>query len=156
MADLTQTSTTNIRIEQLQPEIMLDVQNLVKRYRHKAVVNNVSFQIKRGEIFGLLGPNGAGKTTTLEMIEGIRKPDEGTAILAGLDIRRQKSAVQRVVGVQLQATTLFAELNLLETLQFFRALYPQGRDPKQLLQEVHLEEKARSHPQDLSGGQRQR
>src|SRR5712692_3764732 len=133
--------------------VMVEVRSLVKSYHHKTVVNNVSFAIGQGEIFGVLGPNGAGKTTTLEMIEGIRKPDEGTAILAGLDIRRQKSAVQRVIGVQLQATTLFAELNLLETLQFFRALYPQGRDPKQLLHEVHLEEKAHSRPQDLSGGQ---
>ena len=136
--------------------IMIDVRNLVKSYNHKTAVNNVSFAIKQGEIFGVLGPNGAGKTTTLEMIEGIRTPDSGTAILAGLDIRRQKSAVQRIIGVQLQETALFPELTLLETLRFFSSLYPKGTDPRQLLSEVRLEEKVRDHPQNLSGGQRQR
>src|SRR5712692_10214446 len=138
------------------PDIMVDVRNLVKSYNHKTAVNDVSFTVKQGEIFGVLGPNGAGKTTTLEIIEGIRTPDSGTAILAGLDIRRQKSAVQRIIGVQLQETALFPELTLLETLRFFISLYPKGMDPRQLLSEVRLEEKARDHPQNLSGGQRQR
>jgi len=137
-------------------DVILDVSNLVKSYHNKAVVNNVSFAVRRGEIFGVLGPNGAGKTTTLEMIEGIRTPDSGTAVLAGYDVRKQKSAVQRIIGVQLQATTLFPELTLLETLQFFGALYPRSLDPRHLLSEVALEEKAKAHPQDLSGGQRQR
>ena len=137
------------------PDIMVDVRNLVKSYNHKTAVNDVSFTVKQGEIFGVLGPNGAGKTTTLEMIEGIRIPDAGTSILAGLDIRRQKRAVQRLIGVQLQATTLFPELNLLETLRFFSSLYPKAIDPRQLLSDVGLEEKARDHPQNLSGGQRQ-
>ena len=135
---------------------MVDVRSLVKSYSNKTVVNNVSFSVRQAEIFGVLGPNGAGKTTTLEMIEGIRKPDSGTAILAGLDVRRQKRAVQRIIGVQLQATTLFPELTLLETLQFFGSLYPRPLDLRKLLSDVALEEKARSRPQDLSGGQRQR
>ena len=135
---------------------MVDVRGLVKSYARKTVVDNVSFSVRQAEIFGVLGPNGAGKTTTLEMIEGIRKPDAGTALLAGLDVHRQKSAVQRIIGVQSQATTLFPELTLLETLQFFGALYPRSLDPRKLLSDVALEEKARSHPQDLSGGQRQR
>jgi ABC-2 type transport system ATP-binding protein len=138
------------------PDIIVDVRNLVKSYNHKTAVNDVSFTVKQGEIFGVLGPNGAGKTTTLEMIEGIRIPDSGTSILAGLDIRRQKRAVQRLIGVQLQATTLFPELTLLETLRFFSSLYPKAIDPRQLLSDVGLVEKARDHPQNLSGGQRQR
>jgi ABC-2 type transport system ATP-binding protein len=138
------------------PDSMVDVRNLVKSYNHKTAVNDVSFTVKKGEIFGLLGPNGAGKTTTLEMIEGIRIPDSGTSILAGLDIRRQKRAVQRLIGVQLQATTLFPELTLLETLHFFSSLYPKAIDPRQLLSDVGLEEKAKDYPQNLSGGQRQR
>src|SRR5438874_2013923 len=137
-------------------ETMLDVRNLVKSYQHKVVVDNLSFSVGRAEIFGVLGPNGAGKTTTLEMIEGIRTPDSGTAVLAGLDVRRQKSAVQGIIGVQLQATTLFPELTVLETLQFFASLYPKALDPRQLLRDVALEEKSQAHPQDLSGGQRQR
>src|SRR5712692_43828 len=136
--------------------VMVEVRSLVKSYHHNTVVNDVSFAVKQGEIFGVLGPNGAGKTTTLEMIEGIRTPDSGTAILAGLDIRRQKRAVQRIIGVQLQATALFPELTLLETLRFFSSIYPKGMDPRQLLSDVRLEEKARDHPQNLSGGQRQR
>ncbi len=135
---------------------MVEARGLVKSYARKAVVNNVSFSVQEAEIFGLLGPNGAGKTTTLEMIEGIRRSDAGTAVLAGLDVRRQKSAVQRIIGVQLQATSLFPELTLLETLQFFASLYPRSLDPRKLLSDVALEEKARAHPQELSGGQRQR
>jgi ABC-2 type transport system ATP-binding protein len=138
------------------PDSMVDVRNLVKNYYHKTAVNNVSFTVKQGEIFGVLGPNGAGKTTTFEMIEGIRIPDSGTSILAGLDIRHQKRAVQRLIGVQLQATTLFPELTLLETLRFFSSLYPKAIDPRQLLSDVGLEGKAGDHPQNLSGGQSQR
>lgn len=150
------TESTSSATPIVSTNIMIDVRNLVKSYNHKTAVNNVSFAIKQSEIFGVLGPNGAGKTTTLEMIEGIRTPDSGTAILAGLDIRRQKSAAQRITGVQLQETALFPELNLLETLRFFSSLYPKGMDPRQLLSEVRLEEKVRDHPQNLSGGQRQR
>src|SRR5260221_171435 len=137
-------------------QVSVTVRGLVKTYSHKMVVKNVSFSIRRAEIFGVLGQNGAGKTTTMEMIEGIRNPDSGTVLVAGLDVCRQKSTVQRIIGVQLQATTLFPELTLLETLQFFASLYPRSLDPRKLLSDVALEEKARSHPQDLSGGQRQR
>src|SRR5258708_19510879 len=104
----------------------------------------------KGEILGVVGAKGAGKTTTLEMIEGIRTPDSGTAILAGLDIRRQKSAVQRIIGVQLQATTLFHELTVLETLQFFRSIYPKGLDPQQLLRDVALKQNTKPPRQNLS------
>ena len=153
---LSQEQLVNTTITPPETAVMLDVRNLVKSYHHKTVVNNISFNVQRGQIFGLLGPNGAGKTTTLEMIEGIRTPDSGTVILAGFDIRTAKRAVQRIIGVQLQATTLFPELKVLETLQFFASLYPKSRDPKQLLHEVALDEKAKAYPQDLSGGQRQR
>jgi ABC-2 type transport system ATP-binding protein len=153
---ISQEQLVSATITRPETAVMVDVRTLVKSYHHKTVVNNVSFNVRRGEIFGVLGPNGAGKTTTLEMIEGIRTPDSGTAVLAGLDIRTSKRAVQRIIGVQLQATTLFQELKVLETLQFFGSLYPKSRDPQQLLREVVLEEKAKAYPQDLSGGQRQR
>jgi ABC-2 type transport system ATP-binding protein len=132
------------------------VRNLVKRYHQKTAVNGVSFSIRRGEIFGMLGPNGAGKSTTLEMIEGIRTPDEGTAMIAGLDIRKRKRAVQRIIGVQLQTTTLFPELTVRETVQFFGSIYPKALNADELLRQVVLEEKTKAYPQDLSGGQRQR
>jgi ABC-2 type transport system ATP-binding protein len=150
------TDTVSTTLASPQTDVIIDVRNLVKSYHHKTVVNDVSFTVRRAEIFGLLGPNGAGKTTTLEMIEAIRTSNTGTAILAGLDIRKQKHAIQRLIGVQLQATTLFPELTLLETLRFFGSLYPRALDPRRLLKELALEDKAQAHPQDLSGGQRQR
>lgn len=137
-------------------EVMVDVCNLVKHYQQKTVVKGVSFGVRHGEIFGVLGPNGAGKSTTLEIIEGIRAPDDGTAIIGGLDIRKQKRAVQRIIGVQLQSTTLFPELTVRETIQFFGSIYPKALDTNYLLELVRLEEKAKAYPQDLSGGQRQR
>ena len=137
-------------------EQMVEVRNLTKRYGQKTVVKGISFGVRRGEIFGVLGPNGAGKSTTLEMIEGIRTPDDGTALIAGLDIRKQKRAVQRIIGVQLQATSLFPELTVLETVRFFGSIYPKALDAQELLRLVALEEKAKAYPQDLSGGQRQR
>ncbi|HLW03297.1 MAG TPA: ABC transporter ATP-binding protein [Ktedonobacterales bacterium] len=137
-------------------DMMVDVRGLVKRYHQKKAVDGVSFGVRRGEIFGVLGPNGAGKTTTLEIIEGIRASDEGTVMVSGLDIRKHKRAVQRIIGVQLQTTTLFPELTVRETVQFFGSIYPKALDANDLLRQVALEEKAKAYPQDLSGGQRQR
>ncbi|MFI5272022.1 MAG: ABC transporter ATP-binding protein [Ktedonobacterales bacterium] len=135
---------------------MVCVRGIVKRYGRLTAVSGVSFTVRRGEIFGLLGPNGAGKTTTLEMLEGLRTPDGGAASVDGLDVRRQRRAVQTRIGVQLQATTLFPELNVRETLALFGSFYPRARRPEELLREVALEDKARAFPQNLSGGQRQR
>ncbi|HEY7976534.1 MAG TPA: ABC transporter ATP-binding protein [Ktedonobacterales bacterium] len=137
-------------------QMIVVVHDLVKRYGQIKAVDGVSLSIRRGEIFGILGPNGAGKTTTLEMIEGLRPPDSGSMLVDGLDARRQRRAVQRRVGVQLQATTLFEELTVRETLALFGAFYPRALTPDALLREVALEEKARAYPQNLSGGQRQR
>jgi ABC-2 type transport system ATP-binding protein len=135
---------------------MVRVRDLVKRYGKQTAVDGVSFSIRRGEIFGILGPNGAGKTTTLEIVEGIRKADAGEVVVDGLNVRTQRRAVQARIGVQLQATTLFEQLTVRETLRLFGAFYPRALDPDALLRDVALEEKARAYPQDLSGGQRQR
>jgi ABC-2 type transport system ATP-binding protein len=135
---------------------VVDVRDVTKRYGGYTAVNGVSFSIRPGEIFGLLGPNGAGKTTTLEMIEGIRAQESGTITVLGLDTRRQRRAVQARIGVQLQATTLFPELRVRETITLFGAFFPHERGVDELLHEVNLTEKANAFPQDLSGGQRQR
>jgi ABC-2 type transport system ATP-binding protein len=132
------------------------VENLTKRYSGRAAVNNVSLTIHRGEIFGLLGPNGAGKTTMLEMMEGLRQPDSGTTHVLGLDVRRKLRKVQGRIGVQLQATSLFPELTVRETVSLFGGLFPIHLDVDELLKEVNLSEKARTFPGSLSGGQRQR
>lgn len=135
---------------------MVSVHALVKRYGHQTAVNGLTFEVRRGEIFGLLGPNGAGKTTTLEMLEGIRVPDGGEAQIDGLDVRWRRREVQRRIGVQLQATSLFPELTVRETLRLFGSFYPRALDAGILLRQAALEEKATAYPQDLSGGQRQR
>jgi ABC-2 type transport system ATP-binding protein len=139
-----------------QGENMVSVRNLTKRYGSLTAVDGISFDIRRGEIFGLLGPNGAGKTTTLEILEGIRKADSGEVFVDGLDIRRNRRAAQARIGVQLQATTLFEDLTVRETLALFGSFYPRALSPDALLAETALEEKARARPQNLSGGQRQR
>ncbi|HEU5348285.1 MAG TPA: ABC transporter ATP-binding protein [Ktedonobacterales bacterium] len=137
-------------------EVIVAVNHLVKRYGHFTAVNDISFTISRGEIFGLLGPNGAGKTTTLEIIEGLRRGDGGEVMVDGLDVRRDHRAVQQRIGVQLQATTLFDGLTVRETIQLFGSFYPLARPVDDLIREVALEEKANAMPKDLSGGQRQR
>jgi ABC-2 type transport system ATP-binding protein len=135
---------------------MVEVRELVKRYGRVVAVNGVSLTIQRREIFGILGPNGAGKTTTLEMIEGIRAPDGGTIHVDGLDVRRKGRAVRQRIGVQLQATSLFANLTVRETVALFGGFYRRALPPEALLRVVALEDKARAFTQDLSGGQRQR
>jgi ABC-2 type transport system ATP-binding protein len=137
-------------------EPAVHVDGLVKRYGRQTAVDGISFDIHAGEIFGLLGPNGAGKTTTLEILEGVRHADTGVVRVAGLDVRRQRRAVQMRIGVQLQATALFPELTVRETISLFGALYPHALSADALLREVALEEKASAFPQNLSGGQRQR
>ncbi|HLJ81327.1 MAG TPA: ABC transporter ATP-binding protein [Ktedonobacterales bacterium] len=137
-------------------DAIVSVRALTKRYGKHTAVDGISFDIRRGEIFGMLGPNGAGKTTTLEILEGIRTQDSGEVRVVGLDVRRNRRAVQRRIGVQLQATTLFTELTAHETLALFGSFYPHALSPETLLREVALEEKAKAFPQNLSGGQRQR
>lgn len=147
-------TTANAAPDASQP--MVSVSGLVKRYGRFTAVNDISLSIRRGEIFGILGPNGAGKTTTLEIIEGIRTGDAGAVVVDGLDVRKQRRAVQQRIGVQLQATTLFPDLTVRETLALFGSFYPHALAPDALLREVALEEKMGAYPQNLSGGQRQR
>jgi ABC-2 type transport system ATP-binding protein len=132
------------------------VRDLVKRYGKQVAVDGISFTIHQGEIFGLLGPNGAGKTTTLEMIEGLRQQDSGSITVLGMDTQSQRRQVQERIGIQLQATTLFPELTVRETIALFGGLYEHERPVSDLLAEVNLTDKAGSFPPLLSGGQRQR
>jgi ABC-2 type transport system ATP-binding protein len=153
----TESAASAGRPQAAQPEaVIVQAQNLVKRYGRVTAVDGVSFTIRRGEIFGLLGPNGAGKSTTLDILEGIRDADGGTVLIDGLDVRRNRRAIQARIGVQLQATSLFEYLQVRETLALFGSFYPKAIPPDTLLRQVALEEKAHAYPQDLSGGQRQR
>ena len=130
--------------------------DLRKRYGSLQAVDGVSFEIAEGEVFGILGPNGAGKTTTLEMIEGMRTIDSGSATVDGLDVAQDPRAVKARIGIQLQASSFFDELNLVELLELFGHLYDRKVDAMALLADVELTEKARSQVRTLSGGQKQR
>ncbi|HEY7463719.1 MAG TPA: ATP-binding cassette domain-containing protein [Candidatus Limnocylindria bacterium] len=135
---------------------MLIARDLRKRYGTLQAVDGVSFEVAAGEVFGILGPNGAGKTTTLEMIEGMRPIDGGSATVAGIDVSRDPRGVKARIGIQLQASSFFDELNLVELLELFGRLYSRDVDAMALLAEVELTDKARSQVRTLSGGQKQR
>ncbi|MFN0086868.1 MAG: ABC transporter ATP-binding protein [Blastocatellia bacterium] len=135
----------------------IEVNGLSKVYGAKSVVNDVSFAVSRGEIFGLLGPNGAGKTTTLEILEGIRRPTAGTVRVCGFDVAVDAEKIKPLIGVKLQATYYYEVMKVDETIDIFRCYYGKtARSTESLLKEVGLTEQARAAVSKLSGGQRQR
>ena len=135
---------------------ILSVKDLTKTYDEKNVVDCISFEVDKGEIFGILGPNGAGKTTTLEMIETLRPIDGGSVTLAGLDVATQPQQVKYVIGVQPQTPAFQDKTRLTEIIEQFAAAYGERVDAMELLNEVQLSEKANSYVENLSGGQKQR
>jgi ABC-2 type transport system ATP-binding protein len=132
------------------------VEGLVKRYGSFTAVDQVSFTVNRGEIFGILGPNGAGKTTILEIIEGLQAPTEGRVTVLDLDISRHRNEVKARIGVQLQSSAYFDYLSLQEILSLLGTFYPKRIPPQTLLEQVGLLDKAGSYVKHLSGGQVQR
>jgi ABC-2 type transport system ATP-binding protein len=132
------------------------VKNLTKRYGQLIAVNDVSFSIEKGEIFGLLGPNGAGKTTTVEMIEGLRKPDSGSIKVCDIDALKEPGRIKEIVGVQLQSTTLYDKIRVKEAIDLFAGYYHKSIPTKDILNEVSLVEKKDSYVETLSGGLKQR
>jgi ABC-2 type transport system ATP-binding protein len=140
-------------------EAVIEIHGLVKRYGDFVAVGGVDLTVYRNEIFGILGPNGAGKTTTLEMVEGLREPDAGSVVVAGIDVARDPTAVKRIIGVQLQTTALFDHLTVRELIELFAALYGVRASQTrvdELIGLVTLEEKAGARVNQLSGGQKQR
>ncbi len=136
--------------------MMIEVEGLVKKYDNFLAVDKVSFQVQKGEVFGLLGPNGAGKTTTIEMLVGLRKPDDGTARLAGFDVKKEVNRVKEVIGVQLQSTSLFELLTVQEIMEMYASFYPTHVPISPLIEQMQLTEKRKSRVKSLSGGQKQR
>lgn len=132
------------------------VKDLRKAYDDKTVVNGISFEVEKGEVFGILGPNGAGKTTTLEMIEAIRPIDGGSAHINGIDVAENPQQVRYIIGVQPQSPAFQDKSKLKEILEMFAAAYGEKINPKDLLESVDLLEKADAYVENLSGGQRQR
>lgn len=137
-------------------ESVIKVTKLVKDYGKITAVDGISFDVKKGEIFGLLGENGAGKTTTLEMIEGLRKPTSGEIEVLGHNIKHNLDSIKEKIGIQLQSSAYYQFLTLREILDLFGSFYSKNEDPKVLLEMVNLSEKANSFVHNLSGGQRQR
>lgn len=135
---------------------LVEVSGLTKKYGKKTVVKNISFNVKKGEIFGILGPNGAGKTTTLEMIEAMRPIDGGTVTIEGIDVDKRPHEIKQIIGVQPQSASFEEKTKLNELLIMFAAFYSEKVDAMKLLKDVQLQDKANSYPEQLSGGQRQR
>ena len=135
---------------------VVQVQNLVKRFGAVTAVNEVSFAIDAGEIFGILGPNGAGKTTLLEIVEGLQQPTAGGTTVLGHHTQADASAVKERIGVQLQASAYFDFLNLTEVLDLFGSFYRRRIPSRDLLAQMDLLGKANTKVGQLSGGQRQR
>jgi len=145
-------------VSSFQPPI-IDIHGLVKRYGTFTAVDGIDLSVEYDEIFGILGPNGAGKTTTLEMIEGLRVPEEGSITVDGMDAVRESNRVRPIIGVQLQTTALFEYLSSAELIELFAGLYESDASSAKvdrLLGMVDLREKAKSQVNTLSGGQRQR
>lgn len=135
---------------------MISVKDLVKNYGDFNAVKGISFEVLENEIFGLLGPNGAGKSTTLEIIETLRKKTSGSVQVAGYDLDESPNIIKGLIGVQLQASSYYPGLNLLQLIDLFAGLYNQKVDGMELLRSVNLEEKAKAKFKELSGGQKQR
>jgi ABC-2 type transport system ATP-binding protein len=134
----------------------IEVLHLRKSYGGTAAVDDVSFSVAEGEIFGIIGPNGAGKTTTIECALGLRSPDSGSVRVMGLDPGQDREPLHLIVGAQLQASALPARLRVGEILGLYRSFYRQPADVGELVQALGLSGKLTDYYKSLSGGQKQR
>jgi ABC-2 type transport system ATP-binding protein len=142
-----------------QPPPAIDVHGLTKRYGGRAVVDNFSIRVERGQIFGFLGPNGSGKTTTIRMLCGLLTPDEGSGSCLGYDLRQQAEAIKREVGYMTQRFSLYEDLSIEENLDFVARMYavPERRQVvAATLERLGLTARRRQLAGTLSGGWKQR
>lgn len=137
-------------------DFIISVKNLAKNYGNFAAVKGISFEVHRGEIFGLLGQNGAGKSTTLEIIETLREKTSGEVIVNGINLDTDPDQIKKIIGVQLQTSGFYPNLQLVELIELFAGLYNRKVEPMELLKLVNLEEKHKNKFKELSGGQKQR
>jgi ABC-2 type transport system ATP-binding protein len=135
---------------------VIEVSHLRKRYRDRVAVQDVSFTVERGEIFGILGPNGAGKTTTVECVAGLRRPDAGSVSVLGFEPRRDRTPLRRLVGVQLQDSQLPDRITVAEAMELYSSYYPEPADWRGLIHDLGLASQRDTAFRKLSGGQRQR
>ena len=135
---------------------VIEVENLHKAYGGTVAVDDVSFTVREGEIFGILGRNGAGKTTTVECLVGLRAPDRGRITVLGRDPLRDHAALTQRVGVQLQDGQLQERLRVGEAMRLYASFYSHPADPAELLTQLGLGGKEKTAYGKLSGGQKQR
>ena len=135
---------------------VVEVDRLHKEYRAKVAVDDVTFDVQQGEIFGIIGPNGAGKTTIAECIEGLRVPDRGTIRVLGLDPQRDRRELRRVLGGQLQESALPDKLTVAEAVSLYSSFYTAPADGAALLDGLGLAAVRNRRYRKLSGGQKQR
>ncbi|MEA2071259.1 MAG: ABC transporter ATP-binding protein [Asgard group archaeon] len=139
-------------------EYAIEIENLVKEYGDLRAVDNVSFKVKKGEIFSLLGPNGAGKTTAVEIFEGLRKPTSGKVRVLGYNVlkKRQLEKVRLHMGILPQEFSTHENLTVIENLRFWGRLFPYSQDPDELISLLSLEDKRKTPYKNLSGGLKRR
>jgi len=141
------------------PDIVIDVSGLTKKFDGRAVVRNLSMQVRRGTIYGFLGPNGSGKTTTIRMLCGLLTPDEGSGTCLGFDIRTETEKIKRQVGYMTQRFSLYQDLSVRENLEFVARIYGIG-DPsdaaRKMVSRLGLEGREQQIAGTLSGGWKQR
>jgi len=117
---------------------VITVQHLVKRYGEFYAVNDVSFSIQEGEVFGIIGPNGAGKTTTVECISGLRVPDSGSINIYGLSPHKDRNRIREFLGVQLQQSSMPPRLKVGEAVKLFASFYPNPLNSDSLLETLGI------------------
>ncbi len=137
-------------------DVAIEVSHLRKAYRPVVAVDDVSFSVREGEVFGILGPNGAGKTTTVECVIGLRTPDAGVIRVMGLDPHRDREGLHAIVGAQLQASALPGKLKVGEILEMFHSFYRHPADLAEITDSLELTEKNNDYYMSLSGGTKQR
>jgi len=135
---------------------IIEVNNLHKSYGKLKAVDGISFDVKRGEIFGIVGPNGAGKTTTIECIEGLRNFNRGEISVLNLNPIKYRIDLRNRVGMQLQESSLPARLKVWEIIDLYASFYDKSLNQKGLLEKFGLIEKKNNYFSKLSGGQKQR
>jgi ABC-2 type transport system ATP-binding protein len=134
----------------------IEVFNLRKEYGELIAVNDISFKVKKGEIFAFLGPNGAGKTTTVEMIESIRIPTAGNIRILGYDVSKEFNLVKEKIGILPQEFKSFEKMTVRETLEYFSMLYKKRANIDEIINSMNLQDQQKKLYKDLSGGLKQR
>ena len=137
-------------------EQCIQVNNLTKSFSGRKVINDLSFEVNKGEVFALLGHNGAGKSTTIDLILGLKCPDEGNATILGMDAVKHRKKVFEKVGVQLQHTQYQNMMTVEEACMEYASLYKKPSDYKELLHSFGLSDLKKSYINKLSGGEKQK